>query len=216
VRAVNLMPRDERSARLELGRLPLFAAAGGVVVVTAAAFFVASSASSSADSDRAELQSVEASIAALPKGPASAVSVGSLVEERSNRVAALSAALTQRTAFDRVLREISLVFPADAWLTSFDASAPVAVVSDNEVPTEGADTGGVTIQGAAFSHDAVATVLARLAVVPSLTGVRLTSTTLVEPQAAAAGPEAGQPAQTRRGRPFVTFVVSASVREGSS
>lgn len=222
MRAVNLMPRDERGARLDLGRLPLIGAAGGVVVATAAAFFLASSASSTADTHRAELQAVEASIAGLPKGPDAAVSVGAIGQERSNRVAALSAALTRRTAFDRVLRDISLVFPADAWLTNIDAAAPAggAPLPGSVPTTQAAEASGVTIQGATYSHDSVATVLARLAVVPSLTGVRLTSSSLVEPQAedapAASGRKAGAK-RPKRPRPFVTFVVSASVRsEGSS
>jgi Fimbrial assembly protein (PilN) len=218
MRAVNLMPRDERGARFDLGRLPLFAAAGGVVVVTAAAFFVASSASSSADAHRAELQAVEASIAAIPSGRGdTAVSVGGIAEERSNRVAALAAALVRRTTFDRVLREISYVFPDDAWLTSFEAAAPsdVAVPVPGAAPAGEASTGGgVTIQGATYSHDSVATVLARLAVVPSLTDVRLTSSALVEPQAEEGTGSGGnaRTARPRKQRPFVTFVVSASVR----
>jgi Tfp pilus assembly protein PilN len=215
VRAVNLMPRDERRAGLDLGRLPLLGAVGGVVVVTAAAFFLASSASSQADAHKAELQAVEASIALLPKGEGAAVSVGALVDERSNRVAALSAALTSRTAFDRVLRDISLVLPANAWLTNLEAAAPTdAVPLPGAVPpVQGAVATGVTIQGATYSHDTVAIVLARLAVVPSLTGVRLTSSSLVDPAAAEEPPAAGDTKKrTKKPRPFVTFVVSASVR----
>jgi Tfp pilus assembly protein PilN len=220
MRAVNLMPRDERGARLELGRLPLVAAAGGVVLVTAASFLLASSASGSASDSKAELQAIEAAIARVPKGPGAAVNAGALAQERSNRVAALSAALTTRTAFDRVLREISLVLPGDAWLTQLEASAPLpAVPLPGAVPTPqiGA-TKGVTIQGATYSHDSVATVLARLAVVPSLTDVRLTATALVEPQAeeASTSDEAGPAMPPTRGKRFVTFVVSASVRTGGA
>ena len=218
MRAVNLMPRDERRAGLDLGRLPLLGAAGGVVVVTAAAFFLSSAASSTADTHKAELQAVEASIALLPKGPNAAVSVGALVEERSNRVAALSSALGRRTAFDRIMRQISLVLPANAWLTHLDAAAPSGVPLPGSVPaTQGvAAVGGVTIQGATYSHDSVATVLARLAVVPSLTAVRLTSSALVEPEAEEAPAAGGKRPRAQRPKPFVTFVVSASVRgEGS-
>jgi Tfp pilus assembly protein PilN len=211
MRAVNLMPRDERRERLEMGRLPLFAAVGGVVAVTAAAFFLASSASSSADETKAELQAVEAAIEQLPKDPDSEVSAGTLVQERSNRVAALAAALSSRTAFDRVLRDISLVFPENAWLTQLEASAPqvAAPVPAAALPpgTEGTST--VAIKGATFSHDAVATVLARLSVVPSLANVRLTSTALVEPQE-------DESSTAKPARPFITFDVSASVKTGDT
>jgi Tfp pilus assembly protein PilN len=209
MRAVNLMPRDERRARLEMGRLPLLAAAGGVVVITAVAFLLSSSASGSADETRAELQAVEAAIAQLPKDEESPVNVGSLVEERSQRVAALAAALTSRAAFDRLLRELSYVFPEDAWLTQLEATAPVASTPvDPGAPPPQAAVSGVSIEGATYSHDSVATVLARLSVVPSLSDVRLIGTTLVEPQA--------QEGKRKGGKPFVSFNISASVRAAGS
>jgi Tfp pilus assembly protein PilN len=211
MRAVNLMPRDERRERMELGRLPLFAAAGGVVAVTAAAFLLASSASGSADETKAEIQAVEAAIQQLPTAPDSEVGVGILAQEKSNRVAALAAALSSRTAFDRVLRDISLVFPEDAWLTQLEASAPQVAVPGAAVPPGVAGgTSSVTIKGATFTHDTVATVLARLSVVPSLTGVRLTSTALVQPQ------EDEENSAAKPGRPFVTFDVSAAVKTGAT
>jgi Fimbrial assembly protein (PilN) len=218
VRAVNLMPRDERRPRLETGRLPLVAAAGAVVVVTAAAFFLASSASNSASETKAELQAVETAIALVPRGSGPALNAGTFVRERSDRVAALAAALQSRTAFDRVLREISLVLPANAWLTQLEASAPAPAVplpGAAATPQTGV-TRGVAIQGATYSHDSVATVLARLSLVPSLSNVQLTSTALVEPQAEEAS--AGQPAAPKArksGKKYVTFVVAASVRMGA-
>jgi Tfp pilus assembly protein PilN len=213
MRAVNLMPRDERRAKLEVGRLPLIGAVGGVIVVTAGAFLLASSASSTTKDLEAELQSVEAAITRVPDAPGPTAGSGEIVQERSNRVAALSAALATRTAYDRVLREISLVLPGDVWLTTLDASsATAAPLPGGAPPVQAVPSGtGVTIEGAAFSHEAVATALARLSVVPSLTGVRLTSTALVDPQSG--GPQPGQ----RNGKPFVTFVVEAAVRtEGTS
>jgi len=221
MRAVNLMPRDERGPGFDLGRLPLFAAAGGIVAVTAAAFLLASSAAGSADASKAELETVEASIAQVPKSQDAAVTAGAILQERSNRVAALSAALTGRTALDRVLRDISLVLPANAWLTNLDASAPegVAPLAGAVPPTQSsAASAGVTIQGATYSHDTVAKVLARLAVVPSLAGVRLTSSSLVVPEADQAPASGGQVRKTKRAKPrsFVTFVVSASVKSGGS
>jgi hypothetical protein len=51
----------------------------------------------------------------------------------------------------------------------------------------------------------VATVLARLSVVPSLANVRLTSTTLVVP-------EEDESSTAKPAKPFITFDVSASVK----
>ena len=213
MRAVNLMPRDARRERLEMGRLPLFVAVGGVVAVTAMAFLLASSASGSADETKREIQAVEAAIEQLPKAPATEVSTGALVQERSSRVAALAAALSSRTAFDRVLRDISLVFPESAWLTHLEASAPqiAAPLAGAAVPPgQAAGTSTVTIKGATFSHDTVATVLARLSVVPSLTDVRLTSTALVQPV-----PQ-DESSTAKPGKAFVTFDVSATVKTGDT
>jgi Tfp pilus assembly protein PilN len=213
MRAVNLMPRDERRAKLEVGRLPLIGAVGGVIVVTAGAFLLASSASSTTKDLEAELQSVEAEISRVPDAPGATAGSGEIAQERSNRVAALSAALATRTAYDRVLREISLVLPGDVWLTTLDASSGTAAAPPGVAPPVPAApaASAVTIEGAAFSHEAVATALARLAIVPSLTGVRLTSTALVDPQSG--NQQQGQ----RMGKPFVTFVVEAAVRtEGTS
>jgi len=231
MRAVNLLPRDEQRPRIEGARIPLLAAAGGVAAVTTGAVLLAFSASGAADERRAELAAVQAAIARLPKAPDQAVSQGTLVQERTDRVAALSAAVSTRFAFDRLFREISYVIPKDAWLTGLKAANPAALT-----PASGS-TGGapapsspgseaVTIEGATYSHDSVARILSRLAVVPSLEGVRLTASTRVEPQ-----PTTGTPSEPTKyskkskkskktkqvkKRAVVTFTISASLRpEGS-
>ena len=212
MRAVNLIPGDERQARFESGRLPILAAAGGIVVVTAAAFFLSNSASSSANETRVELQAVEAAIAQLPKEGDSSASVGTFVQERSERVAALAAALKSRAPFDRLLREVSYVVPENAWLTRLEVTAPVASGPvDPTAPPPVAVESGVTIQGATYSHEGVAAVLARLSVVPSLADVRLTSTAIVEPEV-----DETEKKIVKRQKPFVTFNISASVKAGAS
>lgn len=220
MRAVNLLPRDERRARFDAGRHPLLLAAGGIVVVTAASVFLANSASGTATERQAELEAVEATIARLPRSPGAAVSERVLVQERTDRVAALSAALSNRVSFDRLLREVSFVFPEDAWLTQLEANAPLPAAPVAEgappVPQSSIALQGVTIQGATYTHDSVAVVLARLSVVPSLADVRLSATALVEPQAGDSRDQDGQSVATRRGKPFVTFVVTAALRTGAS
>ena len=221
MRAVNLLPRDHQRQRLPGARTPLFAAAGGVVAVTAFAMFLASSAAGEANDRRTELQAVEAAIRALPKVQDQAVTQGSLVRERSDRVAALAAALTTRVPFDRVLREISFVLPEDTWLTQLTATAPVSIVpvaagAAPPPPTSASATpAGVTIEGDTYSHDSVARFLARLSIIPSLENVRLTSSARVEPQTEApSGDGAAEPTKPRT--PFVTFIVSASLKTGAT
>ena len=53
-------------------------------------------------------------------------------------------------------------------------------------------------------------VLARLAALPTLTGVRLTSSTRVEPEE----DESGSGEDAEPGKPYVTFIVAANVSTG--
>lgn len=218
MRAVNLLPRDEQRARLEGARTPFLIAAGGIVLVTILATLLSFSAAGAAEEHEARIADVEAELSELPKAPQSEVSQGTLVRERADRIDALAAALSTRVSFDRVLQDISYVFPEDAWLTQFEATAPKDELPETDdapppPPSQAqTDEAGVTIQGAAFSHESVATVLARLALVPSLQNVQLSATSLVEPQSAA--PDSGRPAE--RARPFVAFIVTASLRTGAS
>jgi Tfp pilus assembly protein PilN len=211
MRAVNLLPPDERRKGLEEGaRTPLIVAAGGIALVALAATFFATMASVSASDKRSEIEVVEAAIDGLPKSRKPAVSQAALTQERSDRVAALALALSGRQSFDRMLTQVSLVLPEDTWLTGLDAVAPVSEAAAATAPATG--TAGVTIEGSTWSHDRVAVVLARLAALPSLENVRLTSSSRVEPQAdAGAGPSAptGEPS-----KPFVSFVISANMRSG--
>jgi Tfp pilus assembly protein PilN len=219
MRAVNLLPRDEQRERFQNARTSLFLAGGGVMVATALAMFLAYSAGGDASDSRAQLQAVETEIANLPKVADAVVTHGTIVRERSERVAALSAALSTRVPFDRLLREISFVLPGDAWLTQLDATAPVstvpAVAGATPPPPTSTTPVGVSIEGATYSHDSVARVLARLSVVPSLENVRLTSSARVEPRKESPSGEGAAELQGPR-RPFVTFIVTASLRTGAT
>jgi Tfp pilus assembly protein PilN len=224
MRAVNLLPQDEARRSSSGSRLPLIAVAGGAVAVTAFAAMTFVSSGSEMSSLRSEVAALEAEIASIPKGPAPAVAPAVLQLERTNRLAALSAAVTGRIAFDRLMHEVSLVLPSDVWLTGITAAAP------SPTPPTGATAGaapgatdverGVTIEGATYSHEAVARVLARFAAMPSLTNVQLTATALVEPQQAATPTGSGeQPKKTapkQRQKHVVTFTILASVQPGGA
>jgi Tfp pilus assembly protein PilN len=223
MRAVNLLPRDEKQPRLERTRLPLLLAAGGVAAITAGAVLLGLSASGAADERRSELAAIEASIAQVPRPPDQTVDSGTLVQERTDRVAALSAALTERFSFDRLLREISFVLPRNAWLTGLTAGLPEAAAAPTgapgAVPVISKD---VTIEGATYSHESVAVILSRLTVVPSLENVSLTATSRVVSQSNEAAPSGPQPKKSKtktkkvKKTAVITFTIAASIRpEGS-
>lgn len=222
MRAVNLLPRDDQRNRTSSARVPLLIAVTGVVFVTALGAFASFSAADESSSRRSELRAIEAAIAELPKVRDPVVTQGSLLQERSDRAQALSVALTTRPPFQQLLREVSLVLPADAWLTQLEAIAPATAppVAPGAAPPPPSTTtapAGVKIEGATYSHASVARVLARLSVVPSLENVRLTSSARVEPEKVEAEtlPNGKTKATPKQPPPFVTFVVSASLRSGA-
>ena len=144
------------------------------------------------------------------------ISGGALAQERADRVAALSAALSSRVPFDRLLREISYVLPEDSWLTGMSAAVPASELltgtPGGAAPSPASPAAdGVTIQGATYSHDAVARVLARLAAVGSLENVRLAASARVEPPEAAGTQASKVPRKT-----IVTFSIAATLHAGGS
>lgn len=171
MRAVNLLPRDQPKKSFEATRGVVFGAAGGAALVTALLVSMTMSAGGAADSKRAELDALRAQIAAIP--PAEIKDTSSddaLAAEKGARVGALSAALTSRVAWDRLLRQVSLVLPDDVWLTNLSATAPVAASA-----TGAPGTSGFTLVGSTYSQNGVARFLSRLSVIPDLENVRLQS-----------------------------------------
>jgi Tfp pilus assembly protein PilN len=164
VRAVNLIPRDDRRQRGPSQRENpvLIGGIAGAVLVTAilAAWFLTASAGVADNQKRRD--AAQAELAATPVPPPTVPEASALEQEKGARVAALSTALAGRLAWDRLLREFSLVLPDDVWLTQLSAQAPGAT-----------DAAGFSISGKTYSHDGVARLLARLAIVPHLTGVQL-------------------------------------------
>lgn len=221
MRAVNLLPRDLERQSGEGGRAPLFIAAGGIAAVTAAAAVLFMSASGSISDQQSQLDSLEAAIAKIPTATGQpAVAPGAIAQERADRVAALSAALTTQVPLDRILRALAYVLPEDAWLTGMTATAPVAAPTGAAPPGTPAaaptTAQGVTIQGATYSNLSVARVLARLATIPSLENVRLTATAQVEPTTSADSTSKTKAKATKKQKTVVTFTIDANIAGSGS
>jgi Tfp pilus assembly protein PilN len=190
VRAVNLLP-SKKEIR-ERRRQPNVVALGGVlgaVAVTAALALWFLSASGAVTERQSEVDALRAELAAIPAPAPLNTSGDALQQEKAARVTALSAALGKRVAWDRVLRELSLVMPNDVWLTTLQATSPTA---------SGSTTGGgaFSISGRTYSHDSVARLLARLSLVPDLEQVKLEKSTLNKIE----------------GKDIVEFTIGAAVR----
>jgi Tfp pilus assembly protein PilN len=172
MRAVNLLPRDaERERRTAERRLPaLVAAATGAVVFAVLAGGYLMQSAKVGDAQRA-LDAANAQLAATPVPPAvkAQPTAAAADAQRQPRLQAVSLALSQRIAWDRILREFSLVLPNDVWLGSLSLSAPSAAV-----PGIAAAPGtGLQLTGTTYSYDSVARLISRLALIPDLSGVTL-------------------------------------------
>jgi Tfp pilus assembly protein PilN len=215
MRAVNLLPRDLERQRGEGGKAPLFVAAGGIAAVTAAAAMLFLAASGSIADQQSRLDSLEASIARIPNaGGQPAVAPGAIAQERADRVAALSAALTTQVPLDRLLRALAYVLPEDAWLTGMTATAPPTASTGGAPAAAPATAQGVTIQGATYSNLSVARVLARLSTIPSLENVQLTATAQVEPTTTQSDGKSKKK-QTKQ-KTVVTFTIDANISGSGS
>ncbi|HEX2292658.1 MAG TPA: PilN domain-containing protein [Gaiellaceae bacterium] len=180
MRAVNLLPKDEGRTRRQPGAVALTAVLGAVLLtaVLCGWFLMASSGVSD---KQGELDARRAELAAIPPPAPPDTTQSTLVAEKDARLGILGQALSKRIAWDRVLREISLVVPDDVWLESMNsngpdpAAAPAAPAPGQAAPTS---AGNFAITGYTYSHDGVARLLARLAVIRHLENVKLGSSTV--------------------------------------
>jgi Tfp pilus assembly protein PilN len=172
MRAVNLLPGDEQSQGRKVPPLPVLAGCVGTVLISALLAMMYLSASAGVATKQRALEQVQAQYAAIPApAPASPV-VAELPQQRQTRVTALATVLGQRVAWDRLLREVSQVVPSDVWLIALNALAP----SISPTPAPGAaPQQSFMVTGCTYSQDSVARFLARLSVVPDLTGMTLGS-----------------------------------------
>jgi Tfp pilus assembly protein PilN len=184
MRAVNLLPREIARSKRSMPDVPVLVGAvvGVLVVAVLAGGYVMES--SKVASARRALNAAKTQLAATPLPPvtsSNAVPTPSVVtSEAQPRLQAVASALSQRIAWDRILREFSLVLPTDIQLSSLTLMTPSPVASLAPAPTTAAPT-GLQLSGLTYSYDSVARLLARMALVPDLTGVTLTdSSTLTD------------------------------------
>src|SRR6266516_745756 len=189
MRAINLLPRDEkRRAGPTLPTPVAVTALVSLTVVTVLLCGLFLSAHGKVSSRQLELAQKEAELAAIPVPAQSQLQQqDALVADKQARVTALNSALSKRIAWDRLLREFALVLPDDVWLLSLSAQAPSSATataapttsSTSSIPALGGQL-GFSIEGYTYSHDAVARLLTRLAVVPDLQQIQLVTSEQTE------------------------------------
>jgi Tfp pilus assembly protein PilN len=223
MRAVNLLPKDgaqRKSFKREDPAVVVGSALGAVVLIALIGGFI--NVHSKVNAEQAKLDAARAEYAELslkkvanepviPVKTKPIVPVPAVTAEEQPRLAAIATALGSRIAWDRILREFSLVLPDDVKLTSLTMAAPRLDAATTGAP--GGGTGqGFSIAGSAFSHDGVARLISRLMLIPDLENVTLGNSTVqggdvlfsisasikgaVAPPAAVVPPPAAAPAAT--------------------
>jgi Tfp pilus assembly protein PilN len=197
MRAVNLLPKDPaQKSSVKKEQLPFVVGGCVALLVTALVASQYLSKSGKVSAERQNVSDLKAQLAALPAPPPGPTAAQTkLAGEQSARLAALQTALQTRVAWDRVLREFSLVLPNDVWLTQLSLTSPVSPATNQPPQSNGSPT-GLTIEGSTYSHDAVARLLSRLSVVPDLTNVQLVSSNV----------------STENGQDTVRFTIAADIR----
>ena len=191
MRAINLLPKDDARRGAQKRQRIVLVPVVLAVLLTAVFSAMFLSASGKVKDKQSQLAQLQDELHAIPTPNASKVkSQSALAADKQARVTALSAALSRRVAWDRVFRELSLVLPDDVWLATISAKAPVPSSTAAAPPSTAA--GGTaaatefTLDGFTYSHDAVARLLTRLAVIPDLVNVQLQQSTLTKLGAAQA------------------------------
>lgn len=168
MRAVNLLPVDAYAAKPKLPHAPIVLAATAPVLAGALVYLGYSLEHPKVTDRRIALEIVQSQVDAMTPSQALAAQASQVAAQRVLRQRELSDALGKQQPWDVALDQIGRVLPANAWLTSLTAASPTPVAS--AAPT----TATAAIQGYTYTMDDVATVLARLSLLPSLTNVQLT------------------------------------------
>ena len=170
------LPTDDPTRRTKTN-IPVVVGVAGAVLSTVLIGMMYMSASSAVHDRQQQLDTLRRELAVVPPPVQQSSAETGLATEQKARVTAVTAAMSRRVAWDRVLREVTLVLPQDVWLISLAGISPASPGSvAAPVAAAGAPT-GFTLNGYTYSQDGVARVLTRLMVVPDLSNVQLSSST---------------------------------------
>jgi len=187
MRAFNLLPKeDARQAARRPSTAQLVLAVVGLLLVAALAslFLITNARVADKEREHGRLRERLAAraVPAQEPGPQAGDENAALVQERQTRTSALAAALGYRIAWDRLLREFSLVLPEDVWLKSLKAASappPNAAGSGASADASTAATNTFEITGYTREQEAIAQLLSRMAVLPEIASAQLGSATKV-------------------------------------
>jgi Tfp pilus assembly protein PilN len=175
MRAINLLPADAYAPKQRLPYAPIVLAATVPVLACALVYLGYSILNSQVVDRQTSLGLVQSQITKLAPSPELAAEASSVSNQRVSREAALQDALAKQVPWDLTFDRLARLLPAGSWLTSLSTASPTPSGSASTAATS--NPTGFTAQGYAESNQTIALILSRLALVPGLTNVTLTSTT---------------------------------------
>ena len=182
MRGVNLLPKGTVVKKSRRSTLVAIGAPIAVAVPVAALAFMYLGAHGKVTDQQSQLDAARAELAALPQ-PTRPVIDTAVVGDEAVRATAVANVLGGRLAWEAVFRDMSKVLPANVWLSTLSLTAPEAAnLADAAAAAPAPAAAGVepvptavAIDGFTFTQPDVARLLARLATLPSLKRVTLTS-----------------------------------------
>lgn len=215
MRPVNLIPVEDRhgqNAPLRTGPVA-YIVIGALVLALAGVTMLVLTDNKVADS-KSELAQVKSEDAAAKARAESLASYTQFAALHEQRVATIASLADSRFDWERVMRELSKVLPADVWLTTLNASAsPEAASGSGGSSTESSGASGLRsaiagpaleINGCANGQDGVAGFVTALKEIDGVTRVGVQSSALpTEESAAESGEGAGGGGTDCRTRNFI-------------
>jgi Tfp pilus assembly protein PilN len=169
-RRINLVPRSERPrTRTDWGLLSLV---GLFIVVIFGLGFGYYLFSNVLDDRKQELADLQSQTAALEQQVAALQEYEQLAAKRQNVESVVQNIYSGRTLLSGVLDAVSLVVPENAWFQSLALTASDPGVTPDKA---GKTDSAIDIQGQTYSFEDVSRLIVRLQLIPSLSGVELTS-----------------------------------------
>jgi Tfp pilus assembly protein PilN len=200
MRPVNLIPPEDRRgdhAPLRAGSLSyLIVGAIGAALVAVVALVLTQNGITEKENQIGELEVAQQAATQRAQALAPYAEFASLQEQREVTIRTLA---ESRFDWERVLRELALVIPADVSLTQLEAQTAGSEGAD---ASTGAGTPSLAMAGCATEHDAVARFVAALEDIDGVTRVGLESSVApdeAEGQAGAAAPATGGSAEPTAG-----------------
>jgi Tfp pilus assembly protein PilN len=176
MRAVNLLPKDAERARRTTPDPALLIGVAGLAIVLASLFSMYLSASQKAQDRKNQYSAAQNSYDLVTKHnpPPKVLPVQQkLAPLQSERIGAVSSALSYRVPWSNILGQIALVMPSGVKLTALSATTPVSANPKYTAGTSAVTAGALQISGWTYAQESAFLLLTRLKILPPLTNVTL-------------------------------------------